>query len=203
MPTRKQRKRRAKDVPPRHAGVRGGLRGQRGSPLAELRTPEERKPKVKQQQAKSKSARPIKVPPLPSWNRAIKRGGTMGGLMLVAFLFVLKSGPLPQRIGIGVFYGLAFIPLTTGSTAPRTAPISAGSRSKREVLNSTRSAYGGGPVSAKSQVVRKQAGPQAEAQCGRKGDGAGSHGAVPTFANTRRTPPRAYPSGTATCRIRA
>jgi hypothetical protein len=36
----------------------------------------------------------------------------MGGLMLVAFLFVLKSGPLPQRIGIGLFYGLAFIPLT-------------------------------------------------------------------------------------------
>ena len=32
--------------------------------------------------------------------------------MLVAFLFVLKSGPLPQRLGIGVFYGLAFIPLT-------------------------------------------------------------------------------------------
>ena len=25
--------------------------------------------------------------------------------MLVAFLFVLKSGPLPQRIGIGLFYG--------------------------------------------------------------------------------------------------
>jgi hypothetical protein len=36
----------------------------------------------------------------------------MGALMLIAFLFVLKSGPLPQRIGIGVFYGLAFIPLT-------------------------------------------------------------------------------------------
>jgi hypothetical protein len=36
----------------------------------------------------------------------------MGGLMLVAFLFVLKTGPLPQRIGIGLFYGLAFIPLT-------------------------------------------------------------------------------------------
>jgi hypothetical protein len=80
--------------------------------LAELRTPEERKPKVKQQQPKSKSGRPLKVPPQPSWQRAIRRGGMMGGLMLVAFVFVLKNGPLPQRLGIGVFYGLAFIPLT-------------------------------------------------------------------------------------------
>jgi hypothetical protein len=36
----------------------------------------------------------------------------MGAAMLVAFLFVLKSGPLPQRILIGTFYGIAFIPLT-------------------------------------------------------------------------------------------
>jgi len=112
MPTRKQRKRRAKDF--RH-DMRVFEVDAEGNeiPLAELRTPEERKPKIKQQQQqKSKSGRPIKEPPLPSWNRAIKRGGTMGALMLVAFLFVLKSGPLPQRIGIGVFYGLAFIPLT-------------------------------------------------------------------------------------------
>jgi hypothetical protein len=111
MSTRKQRKRRAKDF--RH-DMRVFEVDAEGNeiPLAELRTPEERKPKIKQQQSKSKSGRPIKEPPLPSWNRAIKRGGTMGALMLVAFLFVLKSGPLPQRIGIGVFYGLAFIPLT-------------------------------------------------------------------------------------------
>ncbi len=111
MSTRKQRKRRAKDF--RH-DMRIFEVDSEGNEiaLAELRTPEERKPKVKQQQAKSKSGRPIKEPPRPSWNRAIKRGGTMGGLMLVAFLFVLKSGPLPQRIGIGLFYGLAFIPLT-------------------------------------------------------------------------------------------
>jgi hypothetical protein len=32
--------------------------------------------------------------------------------MLVAFLFILKGGPLPQRLAIGIFYGVAFIPLT-------------------------------------------------------------------------------------------
>jgi hypothetical protein len=112
MPTRKQRRRRAKDF--RH-DMRVFEVDEEGNEvaLAELRTPEERKPKAaKQQQAKSKSGRPIKVPPQPSWRRAVRRGGTMGGLMLVAFLFVLKNGPLPQRIMIGLFYGLAFIPLT-------------------------------------------------------------------------------------------
>jgi hypothetical protein len=112
MPTRKQRRRRAKDF--RHDMRVFEVDGEGNEvALAELRTPDERKPKVKQQQqAKSKSGRPIKVPPLPSWRRAAKRGGTMGALMLVAFLFVLKSGPLPQRIAIGLFYGIAFIPLT-------------------------------------------------------------------------------------------
>jgi hypothetical protein len=48
----------------------------------------------------------------PSWERAFKRGGLMGGAMLLVFVFVLKSGPLPQRVGIGVFYAIAFVPLT-------------------------------------------------------------------------------------------
>jgi hypothetical protein len=111
MPTRKQRKRRAKDF--RH-DMRVFEVDEEGNEiaLAELRTPEERKPKAKPQQGKSKSNRPLRVPPQPSWQRAARRGGMMGGLMLVAFLFVLKNGPLPQRLGIGVFYGLAFIPLT-------------------------------------------------------------------------------------------
>jgi hypothetical protein len=111
MPSRKQRRRRAKDFRHDMRVFEVDAEGNEVA-LAELRTPEERKPKVKQQQAKSKSGRPIKEPPLPSWRRALRRGGTMGGLMLVAFLFVLKNGPLPQRIGIGLFYGLAFIPLT-------------------------------------------------------------------------------------------
>ena len=114
MPTRKQRRRRAKDF--RH-DMRVFEVDAEGNevPIAELRTPDERKPKPaagKQPQTKSKSGRPLRVPPEPSWRRAVRRGGTMGGLMLVAFLFVLKNGPLPQRIGIGLFYGLAFIPLT-------------------------------------------------------------------------------------------
>jgi hypothetical protein len=112
VPTRKQRRRRAKDF--RH-DMRVFEVDAEGNevPLAELRTPEERKPKpAKQQQPRSKSGRPLREPPQPSWQRAVRRGGAMGALMLVAFIFILRSGPLPQRIGIGVFYALAFIPLT-------------------------------------------------------------------------------------------
>jgi hypothetical protein len=113
MPTRKQRRRRAKDF--RH-DMRVFEVDAEGNevPLAELRTSEERKPKAekKQQPARTKGGRSMREPPQPSWHRAIRRGGAMGGLLLVAFLFLLRSGPLPQRILIGVLYGLAFIPLT-------------------------------------------------------------------------------------------
>jgi hypothetical protein len=112
MPSRKQRRRRAKDF--RH-DVRVFEVDAEGNevPLAELRTTEERKPKpAKQQQQRTKSGRVVREPPLPSWQRALKRGGLMGGVMLVAFTFILRSGPLPQRLAIGLIYGLAFIPLT-------------------------------------------------------------------------------------------
>jgi hypothetical protein len=112
MPTRKQRRRRAKDF--RH-DMRVFEVDAEGNevPLAELRTTEERKPKAeKQPQPRTKSGRAMREPPQPSWRRAIKRGGLMGALMLVAFIFILRGGALPQRIMIGLFYGLAFIPLT-------------------------------------------------------------------------------------------
>src|SRR5438067_13725828 len=112
MPTRKQRRRRAKDF--RH-DMRVFEVDAEGNevPLAELRTPEERKPKPKQQQQqRSRSGRPLREPPQPSWQRAVRRGGLMGGLMLVAFVFIIRTGPIGQRVGIGVFYGLAVIPLT-------------------------------------------------------------------------------------------
>ena len=123
MPNRKQRRRRAKDF--RH-DMRVYEVDAEGNevPLAELRTPEERKPKAaaKQQPARSKSGRVMREPPQPSWRRALRRGGMMGGLMLVAFTFILRGGPLPQRILIGLFYGVAFFPLTYGidRTAYRT-----------------------------------------------------------------------------------
>jgi hypothetical protein len=114
MPTRKQRRRREKDF--RH-DVRVFEVDEEGNevPLAELRSTEERAPaKAKQQQKQLKNAkgRPVRVPPQPSWERALKRGGLMGAAMLFAFIFLFKSAALPLRIAWGVFYAAAFIPLT-------------------------------------------------------------------------------------------
>jgi len=126
MPSRKQRRRREKTF--RHEYETVLLDGEGNeTPLdpEELRAEREAKQRgraqattgrgkqtQKQQPARGARTRPLREPPLPSWRRAARRGGTMGALMLLAFLFILKSGPLPQRLGIGVFYGLAFIPLT-------------------------------------------------------------------------------------------
>jgi hypothetical protein len=115
VPTRKQRRRRDKDF--RH-DVRVFEVDEEGNevPISELREREEAakpKPAKKQQsQQKGRGGRqPREVQP-PSWERAFKRGGMMGGAMLLVFLFLLKTGPIAQRVAIGVFYAVAFIPLT-------------------------------------------------------------------------------------------
>src|SRR4051812_3604354 len=114
MPTRKQRRRREKDF--RH-DVRVFEVDEEGNevPIAELRTRDEKPAKIEAKAKRNGRARPARgmreVQP-PSWERALRRGGMMGGAMLLVFLFLLKSGPLPQRVAIGVFYAVAFVPLT-------------------------------------------------------------------------------------------
>jgi hypothetical protein len=118
MPTRKQRRRRDKDF--RH-DVRVFEVDAEGNevPIAELRAREEPKAKAapakgagKRGSAKGGSSRALREPPQPSWNRALRRGGLMGGAMLLAFVFLFKNSSLPLRIVWGVFYAVAFIPLT-------------------------------------------------------------------------------------------
>jgi hypothetical protein len=113
MPTKKQRRRREKDF--RH-DVRVFEVDEEGNevPIADLRAREE-KPARSQAKAPAKGGRGGRVGrevPPPSWQRALRRGGMMGGAMLVVFLFVLKNGPLAQRLAIGIFYAVAFVPLT-------------------------------------------------------------------------------------------
>jgi hypothetical protein len=114
VPTRKQRRRRDKDF--RH-DIRVFEVDDEGNevPISELRQREEpakAKQAKKQPQQKGRGGRPVREVQPPSWQRAFRRGGTMGGAMLLVFLFLLKSGPLAQRVAIGVFYAVAFIPLT-------------------------------------------------------------------------------------------
>ncbi len=119
VPTRKQRRRREKDF--RH-DVRVFEVDEEGNevPISELREREAPKEKAKQASnggkkggsAKSRGGRALREVQPPSWERAFRRGGLMGGGMLLVFLFVLRSGALTQRVAIGVFYAVAFIPLT-------------------------------------------------------------------------------------------
>ena len=118
MPTRKQRRRRSKDF--RHDVRVFEVDGEGNEvPIAELRTRDE-KPKAvaakgdkkKAPASRTKSSRATREVSPPSWERAFKRGGLMGALMLVAFLFLFKSAPVGLRLAWGAFYALAFIPLT-------------------------------------------------------------------------------------------
>ena len=115
MPTRKQRRRREKDF--RH-DVRVFEVDEEGNevPISELRSQEPSKPKAKAANGKTAarrgSSRAMREVQPPSWERALRRGGLMGGGMLLLFLFVLHGGGLVQRLAIGIFYAVAFIPLT-------------------------------------------------------------------------------------------
>jgi hypothetical protein len=118
MPSRKQRKRREKGF--RHEyetvlideeGNEVPLDPDEARAAREERHKERSSTKVKPA-AKGRPPRAMKVPPEPSWNRAFKRGGTMGALILVLFLFVLKGGSTISRVAVPVFYAIAFIPLT-------------------------------------------------------------------------------------------
>ena len=60
----------------------------------------------------AKRGRTAREPQPPSWRRAVRRGGLMGLVILVAFVFILKGGSPVSRAVIAVVYGGAFIPLT-------------------------------------------------------------------------------------------
>ncbi len=117
MPTRKQRRRREKDF--RH-DVRVFEVDEEGNevPISELRTQEPAKSKAQPANGKAAgrrgggSSRAAREVPPPSWQRALRRGGLMGGGMLLLFVFVLHGGSIVQRVSIGIFYAIAFIPLT-------------------------------------------------------------------------------------------
>jgi hypothetical protein len=108
MPNRKQRRRRSKDF--RH-DVRVYEVDEEGNevPISELRAQEEPKAKAKPtQKGGSRSARVTRPAEPPSWDRAFKRGGMMGVLMIVVLYFL--QGPIGSAFG--VVYGAMFVPLT-------------------------------------------------------------------------------------------
>jgi hypothetical protein len=118
MPSRKQRRRRAKAFRHEYDLVLVDADGNE-MPVDPDERRVEREAKDKQRAATkpaagkgSRGGRTMRQPPQPSWDRALRRGGVMGALMLLAFIFLFKSAPLGIRLAWGVFYAAAFVPLT-------------------------------------------------------------------------------------------
>jgi len=110
MSNRKQRRRKSKDL--RH-DVRVYEVDEDGNeiPISELRAQEDRtaEPKAKPaQKGGSRAGRVARPAEPPSWDRAFKRGGMMGVLMIVVLYFL--QGPIGSAFGI--VYGAMFVPLT-------------------------------------------------------------------------------------------
>ncbi len=119
MPSRKQRRRREKSFRHEYETV---ILDEEGNevPLdpAEARAAREERERQRSKE-KPKSAAPAKrggrvgrEPQPPSWRRAFRRGGLMGAVIFVAFVFILKGGSQTSRAAIAVVYAVAFIPLT-------------------------------------------------------------------------------------------
>jgi hypothetical protein len=118
MPSRKQRRRVAKDRRHEHAWYEVDEFGNEveiEAPEKDERSPE---PRAKTSGAQKKSAngsRPIKVPPAPSWSRAVKRAGLIGVVIFVAFYLVGSrngSHNVASALLISVIYAAIFIPFT-------------------------------------------------------------------------------------------
>jgi hypothetical protein len=122
MPTKKQRRRREKTFRHEYDYV---TYDEDGNEIAldpeELRAKREareqeraasRPEKKHAPEAKSRSGRPLREVPPPTWNRALKRGGGMGAVMLVLILFVFTKESLPVRAAEGIGYAVLFVPLT-------------------------------------------------------------------------------------------
>jgi hypothetical protein len=119
MPTRKQRRRAQKERRHEYETVWVDAEGNElEDPPEELvaAAPEKRtngaKPKAKAQP--QRGGRPIKVPPPPSWRRAMRRSLILGGAIFALFyvLGAKNGGSLGSAAGLALLYTALFIPFT-------------------------------------------------------------------------------------------
>jgi hypothetical protein len=120
MPTRKQKRRALKDRRHDYEYETVWVDPETGEEVdapedAETAEPEARKPKQGAQKKQGSTGREIKVPPQPSWSRAVKRAGLIGIVIFVAFYLVGSrngSHHVASALLISVIYAAIFIPFT-------------------------------------------------------------------------------------------
>ena len=117
MPTRKQRRREAKSKRHEYETVYVDAEGNvLDEVLEELERPRNEraesrnggKPAAKKAQPQRGGRR---VPPEPSWNRAVKRAGLLGIVVFVLFSFTAKGNYL-SVIPLALLYTVLFVPFT-------------------------------------------------------------------------------------------
>ena len=102
MPTRKQRRRRAKEH--RHEYIWEDAEGN------ELDSPDDGA--AKDARSKSAAAPAGRGPQAPSWRRSLKRGGIFAPIMLATVMLLSRSQTLTQQITQTAFIVVIFIPFS-------------------------------------------------------------------------------------------
>src|SRR5262249_53778945 len=108
MPSRKQRRRREKNFRHEYDLVELDEEGNEVTlHPAEVRREKEKDAPAKANAQKGAARRPPRVVPPPSWRRAVRRGGLLGAVFLVAMSTLFKA-PLP----VALLYAVLLIPFT-------------------------------------------------------------------------------------------
>jgi hypothetical protein len=118
MPTRKQRRRALKERRHEYETVWVDSEGNElEEPPEEAAAPAEKrngaKPKAKT--AQQRGGRAVRVPPPPSWRRAVKRGGLFGVVIFLVFAVLgSKNGNhnYADAVLFGAIYTVIFVPFT-------------------------------------------------------------------------------------------
>ena len=120
MPTRKQRRRELKQKRHEYEFVYVDGEGNELEELPEGFEEEEKKeraparngskPAAKKQPQRA-ATRSGRTPPVPSWNRALKRGGLLGIVVFALFSFTAK-GNWASVVPLALLYTVLFVPFT-------------------------------------------------------------------------------------------
>ncbi|HZT93323.1 MAG TPA: hypothetical protein VE985_02445 [Gaiellaceae bacterium] len=121
MPTRKQRRRVQKERRHEYETVWVDEEGneleeppENLAPKPEKRDEAAPKARATQKQERGRGGRPVRVPPPPSWRRAVKRSLIIGAAIFAFFYILSKNGHhnLGTALALAVVYTVLFIPFT-------------------------------------------------------------------------------------------
>lgn len=113
MPTRKQRRRRQKELRHEYELVYVDEEGHEVEVEPEEAKPRSGRPNGKRDSGpakKSRFARPVKQVQPPSWSRVVKRALLFGPLIFLAFSVINSSQPILGRLAVTVVYTAFFVP---------------------------------------------------------------------------------------------